>query len=326
MSICPSTEFSLEAFPLGLKGWHHIQFASPLRIPVTLPIAVSKSASGGPTIVVTGLVHGDEFEGPSAISRLFFDLQLHAGTFIGLPLTNPWAHAGQSRNTPKHFDGLNLARQFPGLAEGSRTQQLAHLLYQWVTGLLGPNDLLIDLHSAGSRYEYLSMVGYHPTDDDTESASRELAAAFGFRNLWQIPDSPSSRRTLNGSIARAGIPTIGTEVRGFGGLRSLDVDLLVNGIRRVLAVKGMVADEPPTTEDVPIQTTHQIVFSTSGLFNADVDLADTVQAGQPLGRVLTIQGETVETLIAPVDGQVWAIRRFASVHPSDIAFLIAQPI
>jgi predicted deacylase len=240
-------------------------------------------------------------------------------------LTNPWAYVGQSRNTPEHFDGLNLARQFPGEPDGSRTQQHAALLFEWVTRILTPDDVFIDFHSAGTYYEYASMVGYHPTGDATESASRDLAFAFGFDNVWQIPESPSSTRTFNGSISRVGIPTIGTEIRGWGGLRESDVRDQVAGLQNILAHKAMLPN-PPAVVDRAISTTHQICFSSSGLLRPEVDINKSVSADQPLGRVVSIEGDTLEQLTAPHDGQIWAIRRFASVHPEDIAFLISRPI
>ena len=323
----PITQFSITDFPPGTHAWHDLHFGAPMRVPVTLPVAIARGRSEGPTVLVTALVHGDEFEGPSAITDFFntLDVSSMSGTFLGLPLTNPWAYAGQSRNTPDHYDGLNLARQFPGDLEGSRTQQHAALLYEWVTRILTSDDLFIDLHSAGAQYEYLSMVGYHPTCDETESVSRNLAMAFGLDRVWQIPESANSMRTFNGSIARAGIPAIGTEVRGWGGLRESDVSDLTRGLRNILAAKGMLPN-PPALVTRPVSTTRQICFASTGLFRADVDLGDSVTVGQPLGRVLSLQGDPVEVLTSPVGGQIWAIRRFASVRPDDIAFLIAEEL
>jgi predicted deacylase len=320
-------DFNLADFPSGSHAWRHIRFADPMRVPITLPIAIARGNSDGPTVLVSSLVHGDEFEGPAAIADFFnaLDVSGLSGAFIGLPLTNPWAYAGQSRNTPSHYDDLNLARQFPGNRKGSRTQQHASLLYEWVTRILTEDDVFIDLHSAGTQYEYQSMVGYHPTGDATEKISRELACAFGFENVWQIPESASSTRTFNGSIARAGIPTIGTEVRGQGGLREADIRDLIRGIRNILAHRQMLPD-PPAVPDRHVSTTRQVCFTTAGLARVEVDLGDKVTSGQPLGRVVSLQGNDLETLTSPIDGHIWAIRRFASVRPDDIAVLIAQEL
>ena len=320
-----SSEFDLAAIAPGTHAWRHLHFSGGMRVPVTLPIAIARGLSDGPTVLVTGLVHGDEFEGPTAIADFFntLDTEHLSGTFLGLPLTNPWAYAGQSRNTPDHYDGLNLARQFPGDAEGSRTQQHARLLYEWVTRTLTPDDVFIDFHSAGTYYEYLSMVGFHPTADTAEAVSKSLALAFGIDNVWRIPQSPSSTRTFNGSIARSGIPTVGTEVTGLGGLREDDVTQLKQGLHNVLIQKGMLSGSVPDISRT-ISSTQTLTFSSTGLFRIKVDLGESVTIGQSLGRVVSIEGDLLETITSPIEGHVGAVRRFASVHPGDIAFLIGQ--
>ena len=325
MTSISSTNFTLSSFPPGTHTWTHLHFGAPMRVPVTVPLAVARGVSDGPTCLVTALVHGDEFEGPAAIADCFNtrDGSNLSGTFMGLPVTNPWAYAGQSRNTPDHYDGLNLARQFPGDVTGSRTQQHAALLYNWVTETLTSEDVFIDLHSAGSQYEYASMVGYHPTGDESESRSLVLAQTFGIDNIWRIPESPSSTRTFNSTVARTGIPTVGTEVRGCGALRASDVADLVTGLRNVMAHQSMLPDSAPGEKPRPVHTTHQTSFASSGLFRTNVDLEASVSAGQTLGHVYSLKGELVETVTAPIGGVIWAIRRFASVRTDDLAFLVA---
>ena len=68
-------------------------------------------------------VHGDEFEGIVALSRLMTSLGIEAmaGTVIALPVCNPFAFEAQSRATPAHIDGTNLARAFPGDVTGTPT-------------------------------------------------------------------------------------------------------------------------------------------------------------------------------------------------------------
>ena len=44
-----------------------------------------------------------------------------------------------------------------------------------------------------------------------------------------------------------------------------------------------------------------------------------------IGRVLSLEGEIQEAATSPIDGHVWAIRRFASVQSGNIAYLIAHP-
>lgn len=243
---------------------------------------------------------------------------------MGLPVANPFAFDAQTRESSHHIDGLNLARQFPGDSNGSPTQRLAATLFGLATKLLGEEDLLVDFHSGGTRYEYLPMVGYHPTGDRTEQESRRLAGLFGINRLWEIPPSPNSTATFNGAIARSGIPAIGTEVRGRGGLVWSDVAPLVEGLRQVLVAKGMLEGDFP---DAPVRAatvTHPVNCGASGIFRPLVELDGRVAAGSELAEIISATGSVEEVLVSPVEGRIWAIRRFASVRHGDQAFLIGM--
>src|SRR5207248_5255985 len=93
------------------------------------------------------------------------------GAFLAIPVANPWAYNAQTREIPAAVDGKNLARVFPGRDHGSPTDRLASHLLQFVLRNLTAADLLIDLHSGGTRYRYLPMVGYRDIDGPALAAS-----------------------------------------------------------------------------------------------------------------------------------------------------------
>ena len=146
----------------GVELFVPVGLDADLRLPVIVaarpPAWPDRSAGGG--------VHGDEFEGIVALARLVgsLDPAPMAGTVIALPVCNPFAFQSQSRTTPAHIDGANLARVFPGDPRGTPTSRLASALFTMVTDLLGHDDLMVDLHSAGSRYRYAGLVGFRDVD------------------------------------------------------------------------------------------------------------------------------------------------------------------
>jgi predicted deacylase len=75
---------------------------------IAIPIAVLRNGSG-PTVLITGGNHGDEYEGPIAIARLIRELDPGAvqGRLILLPQLNLPALAGR-RISP--VDGKNFNR------------------------------------------------------------------------------------------------------------------------------------------------------------------------------------------------------------------------
>ena len=318
--------FDLAAFSVGHKTWDEIVISGGLVGDVRLPIAIARGQEPGPTVLVVAGVHGDEFEGPTAIEKYFDELDAKSltGSVVALPAANPYAFDAQTRESGVPYDGLNLARQFPGNAEGTPTQRLADSLFRFTTALLGPQDLFIDFHSGGTRYEFLSMVGYHPTDDATEEASLAMARVFGIDRVWKVPPSPSSTRTFNGTIARAGIPTLGMEMRGRGGLLAVDVDPLVAGLRNVLVAKGMLSGQTRSVSAESGTTTRTVNCGASGIFRSRVELSDLVSRDDVLAQIVLLTGKVEEEIAAPVDGKIWAIRRFASVRPGDIAFMIGM--
>src|SRR5262249_35142252 len=107
-----------------------------------LPVLIASGAAAGQTIVVLGGVHGDEYEGMAAVREVFRRLGPLAmsGTFIGVPVCNPLAFAAGSRTSL--IDGQNLARVFPGRADGTISERIAHVL---TTLVLPHADFLIDL-------------------------------------------------------------------------------------------------------------------------------------------------------------------------------------
>lgn len=324
----PLDHFSPSVFPPGHKGWHWLQVADSLLNPICIPVALARGRQDGPTVLAVAGVHGDEFEGMAAIGDFFGGLAVEAlcGTFVGMPVVNPFAFEGQMRETPPIWDGLNLARQFPGPPAGSLTQRLAHALSAWTLSTLGGDDAFIDFHSAGTRYEYLSMVGFHPTGGPHEEKSRRLAAAFGLERIWEIPDSPASRTTFNGCIARQGIPTIGTEVCGRGGLVEADVSALEAGIKNILMHKNMLRDQEAPAISSPGASmawrTSMVHTQTSGLFRPCVSLDERIVPDQLLGRINAATGEVLEEVRATIAGRVWGIRRFSTVRAGEYVLLI----
>jgi predicted deacylase len=320
----PIDEFMVGSFASGLKEPIALEVFPHLGGLVVVPALVAVGQRPGPTLLVAAGVHGDEFEGMAAIRAVFADLDPTelAGSFIGLPVCNPFAYAGQGRASPEHVDGLNLARVFPGDAAGLPTQRLAHRLFEIAVRNLGPDDLFVDLHSAGTRYQYLPMVGYREIPGPALGPSIEAARHFGIERIWVIPGSPGP---FNSETARRGIPTVGTEITGQGGCRPEDVALFTAGLRNLLRYRGILPGGPPDRLAVQPLYTTTVFADVAGFIQPRVDLNDQIRAGDPLGEIVDPWGGRLAVLHAPRDGEVWAIRTFSSILAGDIAFLIAHP-
>ena len=88
-----------------------------------IPISMAKNGEG-PTALLTGGNHGDEYEGPIALFDLArtIDPRQIRGRVILVPAMNYPAFQAGKRTSP--IDSGNMNRSFPGNPEGSITEKL----------------------------------------------------------------------------------------------------------------------------------------------------------------------------------------------------------
>ncbi|MBP1888416.1 putative deacylase, partial [Ensifer mexicanus] len=91
---------------------------------VMIPITVIKNGEG-PTALLTGGNHGDEYEGPIALFDLARTLGPDAmtGRVIIVPAMNYPAFTAGTRTSP--IDKGNMNRSFPGRPDGTVTEKIA---------------------------------------------------------------------------------------------------------------------------------------------------------------------------------------------------------
>lgn len=96
---------------------------------VMIPVAVVKNGAG-PTALLTGGNHGDEYEGPIALWNLARELKPESikGRVIMVPAMNyPAFRAGKRTSW---IDGGNMNRVFPGQPDGTITEKIADYFTQ----------------------------------------------------------------------------------------------------------------------------------------------------------------------------------------------------
>jgi len=109
-----------------------------------VPIATIANGEG-PTVLVSGGNHGDEYEGQIAAQRLVHELRSEqvTGRVIVIPVISATASRANTRLWPS---GANFNRSFPGSPDGPPNEQLA----DFFTRVLFPAaDVVIDIHSGG---------------------------------------------------------------------------------------------------------------------------------------------------------------------------------
>jgi predicted deacylase len=272
----------------------------------------------GPHLLITGGVHGDEFEPMAAVRRLMGiitheELQ---GRVMLVPVVNEPAFRRGHRMAE---DGLDLARTCPGRPDGSITEQIAFSLSE----LIRSADLYIDLHTGGTRLTVHPLSGYMlHRDGDVLAKQRRMAHAFGLPLIWGTDPSFDGRSL---SVARdANVPAIYAEYLGGGRMDPAGVDAYVQGCLNVMTEFGMRAGpaqlptRPPLiVEDTSPGAGHMQVNHPApcdGFFEPHVQLGDHVQKDDLLGRVVDALGNHVEEIRARYTGLVIVLHTFPRVE------------
>jgi predicted deacylase len=281
----------------------------------------------GPHLLITGGVHGDEFEPPLALHHLARrpELQALRGKLTLVPVVNEAAFARAGRTAP---DGLDLARTCPGRPDGSTTEQTAFALSE----LIRSADYYIDLHTGGTVMSIWPLAGYvlHARTDVLEK-QRALARAFNLPVIWGTDPSLKGRSL---SVARdANVPAIYCEFKGGGRCSPQAIAAYIDGCLNVLAHLGMIERPAPqsrvqfTVEDPRPQSGHlQRCYPApaNGCFQPAVELGQPIAADQPLGLLIDPLTGEEQPIRATQTGRVLALRTFTAVQSGDSLAVILE--
>ena len=333
MSVAPPLDvqqmdvegFDPASLPPGSKRRYHLVVSQlPAGTPVIFAALVVRGAAAGKTMVATGAVHGDEFEGGIAIQDLFDELdpRVMHGTFVGIPVVNGPAFGAGDRTGP--HDGQDLARVFPGSTHGTISERIAHALGEYV---LPRADLYVDLHSAGNVHRITPFAGYQLSDTLGET-QRRAAIAFGLDLVWGTSYLPG--RSLSAARAKD-VPAIYVELEGEGRARAGSIAVALRGLRNLVAMLGILAAHYPdaarhVVEDDREQSGHLQLDARapeSGLFLPRVELWDRVAVGELLGEIRHVDGRVIAEVRSGKAGRVLLLRTFPRVLAGEmVAFVL----
>lgn len=299
---------------------------------VQIPTIQITGEADGPHLLITGGVHGDEFEPMRAIRRLarVVDAAALRGRLTLVPVANEAAFLHGERTAE---DQLDLARTCPGRPDGSITERTAHALSE----LIRTADYYIDLHTGGRTMSVWPLVGYKLVPDPTMlAAQRRMCRAFNLPVIWGT-DYRLQGRTL--SVARdANIPSIYAEYLGSGLCDPEGVEAYVEGCLNVLVELQMLDQAslptPPRASRIQYEVDdhresagHMQIRNPApcmGFFEPAVQLGQPVAAGEPLGEISDVLGDSSITVAAQESGIVIVLRTFSRVLAGDALAVILE--
>lgn len=326
----PVADFRIGDIPLGTKQRFHLLIDNlPDGQSLIFPAIVARGKQPGKTLLVTGCVHGDEYEGPVAIQDIYeaLDVEKMQGTFFGIPVVNgPAFFVGQREGG---WDHLNLARIFPGSPNGAPSMRIAHAFQTYV---VSQADFYLDIHSGGNAYAMKPFAGYQIRPGKLGQTQKEASIAFGLDLVWGTAPLPG--RSLS-AAADNNVPAMYVELRGEGRCRPDQLETTKQGVHNVLAYLNIITHDFPTQpppycfetpggESGHLQLDHPA--PTSGIFVPAVELWSAVEQGDCLGWIRHPDGTVLAQVNSDRAGRVLFMRTLPRVFSGDfLVYVLALP-
>ncbi len=284
---------------------------------VDLTVVVVHGRLPGPTMLVTGCIHGDEINGAEIIRRLLKlkSISRLKGTLLAVPIVNVPAFLNRSRYLP---DRRDLNRLFPGSETGSLGGRLAKVVS---CQLLPHADIIIDLHTGAINRPNLPQIRVTSGDDP----STELAKVFNAPVTVFAPIRDSSFRSL---CHKEGKKLILFESGEALRLDAHSIKYGVQGITSVMRHCGMLAQKRTSvgkkkTDTIVCTKTYWERATIGGLFTPLIALGKTVEQGETIGFVSDPFGGTETSITATRQGVIIGRTNEGLADEGDALFHIA---
>jgi predicted deacylase len=293
-----------------------------------IPIVVIKNGNG-PTAVLFGGNHGDEFEGPVTLMNLARRLEPEQirGRIIVVPMLNRPAIEAGTRLSP--LDGCNMNRAFPGRPDDTITGMIAHYVSSTILPIA---DLVVDIHSGGSSTHFLPSVNMHEVADQEQmrkmlDAGRAWGAPYVF--IYRDVAGAGLLPTLAEQMGKV---TLGTEMGSKSQFGVETLSITSRGVENVLAWANILerssASVPPEPQFVAATEEADYIMSpASGLFEPFCELGDEVKADTAVGQIHSIEHPEQEPIpvLAETSGMVMARRAIPLTLQGEMVAALVRP-
>lgn len=276
--------------PLDAEGKHH----GFLRLPysrddsawgsVMIPITVIANGEG-PTALLTGGNHGDEYEGPIALQDLAHSLQPDEirGRVIIVPAFNYPAFRAGRRVSPA--DQRNLNRSFPGRPDGTVTEKIADYFNSTLVPLA---DIVLDFHSGGKTLDFVPFAAAHVLEDEAQQRAC-VAAMKSFNAPYSaIMLEIDNAGMYDSAVEAQGKVFVTTELGGGGTATAKTVAIAKKGVRNLLKHAGILEGEPQIESSTMLDMPDGDCFvfcEHEGMAEPLVDLGSTLEKGDEVARI-----------------------------------------
>lgn len=314
-----------------------------IRMPVTTSLAgvevsiwahAIRGVDEGPTLALTGVLHGDEWLGAVFLKRLVSELDPTElrGTVLVVPVGNPLALDLGKRTAPDEAGGTDLNRAFPG-GTALITDRFATIITREV---LFYADALLDFHQGDWGVTW-ACVEYPVDLPDSKviSSAEAMADAFGFPCIHRakIMSGLSGIGSACGYAGmKLGVPSLIVSIGGSGfgaDAEAVWTQKAVLGIQNVMCHLGMLSGvAPPPPRRLVFEESWTLRSTVGGILEPTLDadrLLTEVAGDEILGKVTSpYTFEVLEELAAPKPGVLCSLARTHPIQPGTVVFSAAD--
>jgi len=298
----------------------------------TVPITVFHGAQNGLVLGITAGVHGYEYApilaGQQLIERI--NPRTLSGTVILVHIANVESFLGRSPFV-NPVDHKNLNRVFPGKAEGTLTERVAHYISQ---KLIPRCDYFLDMHSGDAPEDLMPYIAYYQHDAKTaiSEKGREAVLHMGFDHIVVF-------RTTEKEYMQAGYPSLYCSAEAFKqGIPSIDIECgklgiveadlvekITDGVIGLLQHLKMAKGTPEKTKS-PLYLENRSYTSSGhqGFFYPYKSSGDYVAKGMKIGRITNFFSETIAEIQAPQNGIILYMLGTPPVNKGETVVVIGK--
>ncbi len=307
---------SIERAPLRSRRCLRLPIASmPDGSTLAITVNVITGSARRPRLVAVAGHHGDEQEGPAALITLWQRLRPEAlrGSLVMVPVLNPPAFQAVRRTN--YEDQLDMNRIFPGRAEGTITERLAHAFFHQVSS---GADMILSMHGWSAGYVVEPYVEY-PRSAVVSERSRRAASAFGLDYVNPLDAGPGRLLT---EASNVGVPIIEVEIGGQATSLPDRRALYEAGTMNLLRHLGIVVGR--ARRPAPVQTVDraEVFAPTGGMLRTELAVGSRVRRGQMLATIFDLNLKPIAAVSSPAAGVLGVARLAASVMPGQLVATI----
>lgn len=294
---------------------------------IMIPITIARNGTG-PTVLLTGANHGDEYEGPVSLTKLANSIDINDinGCLIIIPFLNYPAFLAGTRTSP--IDKGNLNRLFPGKADGTVTEKIADYIYRFILPLA---DYVLDIHSGGKTLDFVPFAAIHILEDQQQQAKcKDAMLAFGAPYSMQILEIDAVGM-LDTAAEDMGKVFVSTELGGGGTTTAKSIAIADTGIKNFLIHTGILKGQVQNLDTIELDMPSSDCYTAcehDGLLEMCVDLGHPVRSGDTIAYVHDTKRTGTKPAIytAKIDG-ILSARHFPGIIKSgDTLAVIAQVV